>query len=200
MMDLNAAADQIRQMAQRYEAMVLAADVLSKIGNLDNAVKEATARAKAANEAADKAQAEHGSLLEQIAKAKQAVEAEYAEQRAKQEQVVADLTAEGARLVQFAKDAAAQERAQVQAEADASAAQIYAGSFGKDPEFYAFYRAMQAYRTTFEDGTGTVVLGPNNEFLREFEPDFFFDDQTGHIESAARHVPAGHVASGVSNA
>ena len=37
------------------------------------------------------------------------------------------------------------------------------------------------------------------EFLREFEPDFFFDDQTGHIESAARHVPSGHVASGVQN-
>ncbi len=37
------------------------------------------------------------------------------------------------------------------------------------------------------------------EFLREFEPDFFFDDQTGHIESAARHVPSGHVASGISN-
>ncbi len=40
---------------------------------------------------------------------------------------------------------------------------------------------------------------PKGEFLREFEPDFFFDDQTGHIESAARHVPAGHVASGVQN-
>ena len=37
------------------------------------------------------------------------------------------------------------------------------------------------------------------EFLREFEPDFFFDDQIGHIESAALHVPAGHVAHGVSN-
>jgi 5'-nucleotidase len=37
------------------------------------------------------------------------------------------------------------------------------------------------------------------EFLREFEPDFFFDDQTGHIESAAQHVPSGHVASGVRN-
>lgn len=37
------------------------------------------------------------------------------------------------------------------------------------------------------------------EFLREFEPDFFFDDQTGHVDSAARHVPAGHVASGISN-
>ena len=37
------------------------------------------------------------------------------------------------------------------------------------------------------------------EFLREFEPDFFFDDQTGHIENASIHVPSGHVASGVSN-
>jgi 5'-nucleotidase len=36
-------------------------------------------------------------------------------------------------------------------------------------------------------------------FLREFEPDFFFDDQTGHVEGAAGHVPAGHVASGISN-
>jgi 5'-nucleotidase len=37
------------------------------------------------------------------------------------------------------------------------------------------------------------------EFLREFEPDFFFDDQTGHVDAAAQHVPAGHVASGVAN-
>ena len=36
-------------------------------------------------------------------------------------------------------------------------------------------------------------------FLREFEPDFFFDDQTGHVAAAAHHVPAGHVASGVRN-
>jgi len=37
------------------------------------------------------------------------------------------------------------------------------------------------------------------EFLREFEPDFFFDDQLGHIASASRHVPAGHVAAGIAN-
>jgi 5'-nucleotidase len=37
------------------------------------------------------------------------------------------------------------------------------------------------------------------EFLREFEPDFFFDDQTRHVDHAARHVPAGHVASGIAN-
>jgi len=41
---------------------------------------------------------------------------------------------------------------------------------------------------------------PKGAFLREFEPDFFFDDQTGHTEDAAAHVPAGHVAAGVSNA
>lgn len=38
---------------------------------------------------------------------------------------------------------------------------------------------------------GGLAKGP---FLREFEPDFFFDDQTGHVRSAADHVPAGHVA------
>ena len=41
---------------------------------------------------------------------------------------------------------------------------------------------------------------PKGEFLREFEPDFFFDDHPRHVESAARHVPSGHVAHGVANA
>jgi 5'-nucleotidase len=40
---------------------------------------------------------------------------------------------------------------------------------------------------------------PKGPFLREFEPDFFFDDQTRHTDSAAAHVPAGHVAHGVAN-
>jgi len=40
---------------------------------------------------------------------------------------------------------------------------------------------------------------PKGEFLREFEPDFFFDDQTGHVASASKHVPSGHVVSGLSN-
>jgi 5'-nucleotidase len=37
------------------------------------------------------------------------------------------------------------------------------------------------------------------EFLREFEPDFFFDDQAGHVQSAAAHVPAGQVSTGITN-
>jgi len=57
----------------------------------------------------------------------------------------------------------------VRAEADANAARIYAESFGKDPDFYAFYRAMQAYRETFKDSNSNIIMSPNNEFLREFE-------------------------------
>jgi 5'-nucleotidase len=41
---------------------------------------------------------------------------------------------------------------------------------------------------------------PKGEFLREFEPDFFFDDQTRHVDQASLHVPAGHVAGGITNA
>ena len=46
-----------------------------------------------------------------------------------------------------------------------------------------------------------MFLGGLNKggFLREFEPDFFFDDQTGHVTSAALHVPSGHVHSGIAN-
>ena len=40
---------------------------------------------------------------------------------------------------------------------------------------------------------------PKGEFLREFEPDFFFDDQTRHVDHASRHVPAGHVSGGITN-
>ena len=60
-------------------------------------------------------------------------------------------------------------------QADADAAQTYAAAFGKDPQFYDFYRAMQSYRSTFlGEGTNekvagtTVILSPQNDYLREF--------------------------------
>lgn len=63
----------------------------------------------------------------------------------------------------------------IQAEADAEAAQTYAASFGKDPQFYDFYRAMQSYKTTFVTGTDgktaaptNIILSPQNEYLKEF--------------------------------
>ena len=60
----------------------------------------------------------------------------------------------------------------IRAEADAEAARTYADAFGKDPEFYDFYRAMQSYDSTFanEDGAGgsSIILSPDNEYLRQF--------------------------------
>ena len=62
----------------------------------------------------------------------------------------------------------------IMAEADAEAARTYAASFGKDPEFYDFYRAMQSYRTTFlgdannKPAPTTVILSPQNDYLKEF--------------------------------
>ena len=56
------------------------------------------------------------------------------------------------------------------AEAQALASKTYADSFGKDPEFYDFYRAMQSYDATFasKDGTTSIILSPDNEYLKQF--------------------------------
>ncbi|QKG72405.1 protease modulator HflC [Erythrobacter mangrovi] len=60
----------------------------------------------------------------------------------------------------------------IRAEADAQAAKIYADSFGKDPGFYDFYRAMQSYDATFAPENGnassSIILSPDNEYLRQF--------------------------------
>ena len=60
----------------------------------------------------------------------------------------------------------------IRGQADGEAARIYASSFGKDPEFYDFYRAMQSYRQTFlgegNKGQTSIILSPDNEYLRRF--------------------------------
>ncbi len=65
----------------------------------------------------------------------------------------------------------------VRAEADGQASKIYADAFGKDAQFYDFYRAMQSYRYTFgadggaDNGRGgtSIILSPQNGYLREFQ-------------------------------
>jgi membrane protease subunit HflC len=62
----------------------------------------------------------------------------------------------------------------IRAQADADAAKTYAASFGKDPQFYDFYRAMQSYMATFVgDGQDkpaptNIILSPQNDYLKEF--------------------------------
>ncbi len=71
----------------------------------------------------------------------------------------------------IAIDAEGQKEAQIiRADAEAEAARIYAISYGKDPEFYDFYRAMQSYRQTFQNGEGAtnIILSPQNAYLEKF--------------------------------
>lgn len=87
----------------------------------------------------------------------------YERMRSARLQEARSIRAEGAKRAQI-----------IRAEADAAASQTYAASFGRDAEFYNFYRAMQSYETTFigQDGdkpSGTsVILSPDNEYLKEF--------------------------------
>lgn len=59
----------------------------------------------------------------------------------------------------------------IRAEAEAQGARIYAEAYGKDPDFYDFYRAMQSYDTTFagdSESASSIILSPDNEYLRQF--------------------------------
>jgi membrane protease subunit HflC len=53
-------------------------------------------------------------------------------------------------------------------EGDAKASQIYAQAFGQNPEFYKFYRSLEAYRASFKTRQDLMVLDPNSEFFKYF--------------------------------
>lgn len=57
----------------------------------------------------------------------------------------------------------------IRGEGDAESAAIYANAFGKNPEFYSFYRSLEAYRETFASGQDVLVLDPESEFFRYFK-------------------------------
>lgn len=54
----------------------------------------------------------------------------------------------------------------IKGEGDARAAAIYAAAYGKNPEFYAFYRSMQAYRESFKSKSDLMVLDPSSDFFK----------------------------------
>ncbi len=89
------------------------------------------------------------------------LEAAYNRMRTARQQEATAIRSEGQKEAQIIRGAA-----------DGEAARIYAASFGKDPEFYDFYRAMQSYRQTFlgenSDGGTSIILSPENEYLKQF--------------------------------
>ena len=57
----------------------------------------------------------------------------------------------------------------VKGEGDRKASAIYAQAFNENPEFYAFYRSMEAYRAGFSKRSDVMVMDPNSEFFRYFK-------------------------------
>ncbi|SHG53825.1 protease modulator HflC [Massilia sp. CF038] len=57
---------------------------------------------------------------------------------------------------------------QTKGEGDAEASRIYAEAFGKSPEFYKFYRSLEAYRATFKNHGDVMVLDSGSEFFKYF--------------------------------
>ena len=78
------------------------------------------------------------------------------------------IQADADRQGQVLRADAQRDAAKVRGDGDAQAAQIYAQAYNQDPEFFAFYRSLQAYKTSFEDGKGMLILKPDSEFMRYF--------------------------------
>jgi len=106
-------------------------------------------------------------------------ESVYQRMRAERERVAAELRAEGAEAAEKIRANADRERTvilanaykqaeELRGEGDSKAAGIFAASFKQDPDFYAFYRSMDAYRNVFHDGSGVMVLQPDSDFFRYF--------------------------------
>jgi len=55
---------------------------------------------------------------------------------------------------------------EIKGEGDAKATSIYAEAFGKDTDFYAFYRSLEAYRSSFAGKDDVMVVDPSSDFFR----------------------------------
>ncbi|MCX7093483.1 MAG: protease modulator HflC [Methylobacter sp.] len=103
----------------------------------------------------------------------------YQRMRAERERVAREFRSQGAETAeQISAEAdkqkqvilanARREGENIRGRGDAQSADIYAKSFGKNAEFYAFYRSLQAYQTAFEKTEDTLVLKPDSDFFKYF--------------------------------
>lgn len=75
----------------------------------------------------------------------------------------------------------------IRGDGDAKATQIYAQAFGQNPDFYKFYRSLEAYRASFKNRSDLMVIDPNSEFFRYFRA----TGSAGQGQPAAVPAPAG---------
>ena len=93
---------------------------------------------------------------------------EAAEYRAQGSEQAQKITARADRDVVVLKAEAQQKADQMKGEGDAERNRIFAEAFGRDPDFFAFYRSMQAYESAFKPGETRFLISPRSEFFRFF--------------------------------
>jgi modulator of FtsH protease HflC len=110
----------------------------------------------------------------------QTSQAIYARMRTEREREAAEFRAQGQEIAQEVRSKADRERTVILADAereaqilrgqgDEQAIKIYADAFKRDPEFYAFYRTMEAYRKSLPGENTTLILKPEGDFFRFFQ-------------------------------
>lgn len=93
-------------------------------------------------------------------------EREAREHRAKGRELAEGIRADADRQRRVLLAEAYREAEETRGQGDARAAAIYAQAYSQDPEFYSFYRSLQAIRDSFNDKSDVLVLDPNSDFFR----------------------------------
>jgi modulator of FtsH protease HflC len=88
--------------------------------------------------------------------------------RAQGSQQSQQIKAEADRKVTVTIAQAQQEAQQIRGQGDAERNRIFAEAYGKDPDFFAFYRSMQAYENGLKGSDSRIVLSPKSDFFRYF--------------------------------
>ena len=103
--------------------------------------------------------------------------------RAQGSQQAQQIRAEADRKVTVITATAQQQGEQTRGEGDGERNRIFAETYGADPDFFAFYRSMQAYEKTFADGRSRALISPKSDFFR------YFSTATPAPEAAAPQAP-----------
>ncbi|MBM3578387.1 MAG: protease modulator HflC [Alphaproteobacteria bacterium] len=109
---------------------------------------------------------------------------EAAEYRAQGSEQAQKITAKADRDVIVLKAEAQRQADQTKGEGDAERNRIFAEAFGRDPDFFAFYRSMQAYESAFKPGETRFLISPRSEFFR-----FFSAPEASAAQSVSQSEP-----------
>ena len=169
---------------------IINAEMRAVLGSVDSGTVLSADRVALMNQIRDKARIQALSLGVEIVDVRikradlpeQNLSATFARMRAEREREAADEIARGKEAAQRVRALAdrtvvetvsiAQKEADIiRGEADANRNAIFAEAFGKDPEFFAFYRSLNAYEASLQGSNTTLVLSPDSEFFDYLKTD-----------------------------